>query len=110
MLIPGRFGLIYADGAGHLRVDVDGHVKLAARVGQIRGCVLVQAGDDEVTYRPISAFPQVAEIVKPRRRRRHSEARRRQAREELWPAPARFSARSVPERVPPPRIVWASKR
>src|SRR5262245_58292903 len=84
MLIPGRFGLIYADGAGHLRVDVDGHVRPAVRVGQIRGCVLVQAGDEEVTYRfPISAFSQVAEIVKPRKRRRHTECRRRQARKEL---------------------------
>jgi hypothetical protein len=80
MQIPGRFGTIYADGEGHLRVDIDGHVRLAAKVGQIPGCVLVQDGDTEKTYRfPLSAFEQVALIVKPRKRRHHSDARRQQA-------------------------------
>src|SRR5262245_44558838 len=73
MEIPGRFGTIYPDGEDHLRGDIDYHERLADKVGQIPGCTLVQDGDGEKTYRfPLALFQQVARIVRPSKRRRHS--------------------------------------
>lgn len=69
MLIPCRFGTIYPSGGDKLRVDIDGHVKLAKKVATIAGCRLVQDGDDEKTFEfPANLFNAVAKIVKPRRK------------------------------------------
>jgi hypothetical protein len=54
-----------------LALEVDYHEHLAKRVAQLPGVRLHQAGDRERTYLfPVHLFDQVAEIVKPRRRRK----------------------------------------
>lgn len=77
MIIPCRYGEIYPDGGDFLRVDIDGHNRIAARVAELQYCELVQDGDIEQTIRfPVTKFEQVAEIVRPYRRRQISDKER----------------------------------
>lgn len=81
MLIPFRGGEIYADGDDCLRVDINHRRKLAGMVGRLEGLELVQDGDNERTFRfHINQFEAVAELVKPHRRPKVTEERRRQLR------------------------------
>lgn len=69
LTMPCRYGIIYPAGDDRLRVDVNGHIYIAARVAALLGCVLVQDGDHEKTVEfPVATFPAVADIVKPRKR------------------------------------------
>jgi len=69
MTIPCRYGCIYPDGGQYLRVDIDYHNKIAARVAALPGCTLVQDGDDEKTVRfHVDQFEAVTKLVKPYRK------------------------------------------
>ncbi|MFV0443341.1 MAG: hypothetical protein ACK5Q5_07200 [Planctomycetaceae bacterium] len=77
MILPCRYGEIYPDGGQFLRVDIDGHNRIAARVTALDGCMLVQDGDVEKTIRfPVTQFELVAALVHPHRRRRVSDDER----------------------------------
>lgn len=85
--VPCRYGVVYPHGGEVLAVEVDGHGKVAARLGHELGLKIHQ-GDDgkdvhdrtkdwggEVTFLfPVSRFKEVAAVVKPRRRRAVTEA------------------------------------
>ena len=68
------------------------------------GCVIVQDGDDGVNATfPLEAFDEVAEIMKPRKRRRMTDEQRQAATERLrryreGPAAQRNSPQETPER------------
>jgi hypothetical protein len=69
MLIPCRYGEIYPEGGQYLRVDIDYHNQIAARVAALPGCTLYGDGDDEKTIRfHVDQFEAVAKLVKPYRR------------------------------------------
>jgi hypothetical protein len=71
MTIPCRGGVIYPHSAGLLAVEIDYRPHLAKRVAAIPGVRLHQCGDGEKTFLfPLDRFEQVAEVAKPRRRRR----------------------------------------
>jgi len=73
MQLPGRFGTIYPAGGDRLGVMLDGHPQLAKRLQALPCCRLVQDGDWEKTFEfDVADFDKVAEIVRPRRRRRAS--------------------------------------
>jgi hypothetical protein len=68
--IPCDFGIIYPHGADTLALEIDYHNPTANRVLKIPGTRLSQDGDFEKTILfSLSLFDQVAEIVKPKRRR-----------------------------------------
>src|SRR5262249_55415242 len=72
--IPCRLGTIYPHGGDTLAVEIDGHPGVARKVAAIAGVRLHQEGDREKTYLfQLDLFPQVAALVKPRRRRKLSE-------------------------------------
>jgi hypothetical protein len=87
MQVPCRYGTIYPQGGDLLAVEVDGHGKLAARLGRGLGLKIHQ-GDDgkpatdprkdwsgDMTFLfPVARFAEVAEVVQPRRRPRPSPA------------------------------------
>src|SRR5260370_15261696 len=77
MTIPGRFGTIYPHGGENLTVEVDGHARIAKKVGAIPGIVLHQDGDDEKTFVfPVDLFDQVAAIMEPKRIKRLTDEQR----------------------------------
>lgn len=69
MQIPCKWGItIYPHGGESLAVEVDGHNRIAKKLGAIPGVVLHQDGDDEKTFLfPITVFDPVAAIVDPKR-------------------------------------------
>jgi hypothetical protein len=85
MTLPCRGGVvIYPHGDGMLAVEIDYHRHLAKRVGAIPGIRLHQGGDRERTFLfPLELFDRVAELVKPRRRRRLSPEHREASRARL---------------------------
>lgn len=67
LTIPCRYGTIYPSGGDKLRVDIDGHTKIAKQVARLAGCRLVQDGDDEKTFEfALDSIDVVADLVKPR--------------------------------------------
>src|SRR5262245_51012386 len=75
MVIQGRLGAIYPDGPVHLRVDIDGHAKIAGQVAALEGVTLVQDGDFEKTIRfPLAIFGEVARLIRAKRRPQRSPA------------------------------------
>jgi hypothetical protein len=73
MTLPCKFGTIYPHGAGRLAVEIDYHLGKARQIAQIEGVQLAQDGDNERTYVfPVEVFEQVAQVVRPYRRRRVS--------------------------------------
>jgi hypothetical protein len=73
MQIPcqGRGVTIYTYGAGTLAVEVDRRPRIVAKLMGIEGLKLHQDRDNEQTFLfQVSLFEQVAEVVKPRKRRR----------------------------------------
>ena len=70
MQIRGRRATIYPYGGSRLAIEVDYHNRVARDVGRIPGVVQAQDGDDEKTFVfDVALFDQVAELVKPSRRR-----------------------------------------
>jgi hypothetical protein len=66
----GRGVTIYPWGSGWLAVEVDGRPGLAKKLAAIPGVKLWQDGDGEKTFRfEVANFCQVAEVVRPHRRR-----------------------------------------
>jgi hypothetical protein len=81
MQVPcqGRGVTIYPHGADTLAVEVDRHPSIVARLKAIQGLKLHQDGDVEKAFLfNVSLFEQVAEVVKPRRRRLVSDQRRQE--------------------------------
>ncbi len=78
MTIPCRGGaVIYPHGGDVLAVEIDYRPHLAKRLAAIPGVRLHQCGDGERTFLfPVDLFDQVAELVKPRRRRRLTQEQR----------------------------------
>jgi hypothetical protein len=89
MEIRGRFGTIHPHGGEALAVEVDGHRRLAARLGREMGLQIHQ-GDDgkpvsdprkdwggDMTFLfPACRFQEVAEVIRPYRKRQVSEEER----------------------------------
>jgi hypothetical protein len=83
--LPCVYGIIYPHGPGTLALEIDYHVQVARKVLAIPGTRLWQDGGglprkdadgndvlvpgDKTIVFPVSAFPEVAALVKPRRRR-----------------------------------------
>lgn len=70
-------GTIYPHDGTMLAVEIDYRPRITAQVAALPGVVLYQDGDREKTFLfDVTLFDQVAEIVRPRRRRQVSEAER----------------------------------
>jgi len=81
MQIPGqgRGVTIYPYGADMLAVEVDRRPSIVAKLKAIEGLKLHQDGDIEKTFLfDVALFEQVAEVVKPRRKRQVSDQRRQE--------------------------------
>lgn len=73
MQIPCHRGIIYPYGGETLAVEVDQHNILARRLSEIEGITPYQDGEYEKTFLfHVDMFPVVAEIVRPRMRRKLS--------------------------------------
>ncbi len=85
MTVPCRGGVvIYPHGGSTLAAEVDRHPGVARRLGAIPSVTLHQDGDREKTFVfDVTLFDRVAEVVRPRKRRRLSEGQRRAAAERL---------------------------
>jgi hypothetical protein len=100
MQIPceGQRVTIYPHGGTALAVEVDRRPSIAAKLQALAGVKLHQDGDIERTFLfDVSLFDQVAQIVKPRRRRRLTDKQR----ETLLKYGRRFEAgaqKTTPER------------
>jgi len=71
LVCRGRGVTIYPYGGDTLAVEVDRRPSIVARLTAIEGLQLHQDGDVEKTFLfDVSLFDQVAEVVKPRKRRR----------------------------------------
>lgn len=76
-VIPCLHGHVFAFGAGLLGASTDRRARIARRLAALPGCRVHQDGDDGLTIVfPEAMFETVAAILKPRRRRRWSEAER----------------------------------
>lgn len=70
-------GTIYPHGGDLLAVEVDGRPITAKKVAALPGVVLHQDGDHEKTFLfHVDLFEQVAELVKPRKRRHLTDEQR----------------------------------
>jgi hypothetical protein len=70
MVMPCHYGTIYPHGGDVLAIELDVHPVIARRLAALPGVTLYQDGHDEKTFHfPIDLFEQVAEIVRPKRRR-----------------------------------------
>jgi len=77
MQISCRCGTIYPWGGDLLVIGMDNHNTVAKRVAAISGCEVIQDGERERSVRfHVDAFDAVAAIVKPKRKRRISDAER----------------------------------
>ncbi len=75
--IPCRRGVIYPYGGDVLGVMVDNLCYVAKRLAELACCRLVQDGHTEKTFLfDVNDFPEVADVVLPKRRRQVSEAQR----------------------------------
>jgi len=76
-VIPCLHGHVFPFGSGLLAASTDRRGGIARRVAALPGCHVHQDGDDGLTVVfPVAMFETVAAILKPRRRRRWSEAER----------------------------------
>jgi hypothetical protein len=74
MTLPCQKGVIYPQGGEMLAVEIDNRPITAKQVAAIPGIVCHQDGDHEKTFLfHVDLFDQVAEMVKPRKRRRLSD-------------------------------------
>jgi hypothetical protein len=99
MQIPCRFGTIYPHGGRVLAIEVDQHPMAVRLLEAIPACRGHQASNRERTFLfDLADFPAVAAVVRPRQKRRLSDAQRQSARERImaWhaqkPSPERFQA------------------
>jgi hypothetical protein len=85
MTIPCQGGItIYPHGGELLAVEVDYHPGIAKKLAAVEGVRLHQNGDGEKTFTfPVGLFDGIAGIVKPKRRRRLTDAQRAICRERL---------------------------
>lgn len=68
-----KFGTVWPYGGDYLAVDIDYHRKVAKKVEELPGVRMVVDGEDEKTFVfHVKIWDQVAEIVKPKKRRRLS--------------------------------------
>jgi hypothetical protein len=75
MTIPCRFGTIFPHGGDLLAAECDRHPSAWRKLDALPGVTLHQAGDGERTYLfDVSLWDVVADIIKPKRRRRLSAA------------------------------------
>jgi hypothetical protein len=96
MVLPCRYGEIYPHGGGMLAVFTHARQHVPQRLAEIPGTRLYTDGDDGKTFLfPVGVFGQVAEVVRPRKRRRLSQEQRRRAVERL--ALYRFQDRFAPQ-------------
>lgn len=80
LTIPCRHGHIFPFGAGMLAASTNRRGGIAGQLAALPGCRVHQDGDDGLTVVfPAAMFKAVAAIIKPRRRRRWSEAQRAKA-------------------------------
>ena len=69
--------VIYPQGGRKLAVECDYHPQIARQLASIPGVELTQDGDHEKTFVfDVSLIDQIAAVVKPRRRRQHTEVNR----------------------------------
>jgi len=82
MILLCRYGHIYPHGGQMLAVSVDGHPNVAGRLRRLSCCRVHQDGDFEelAVIFDVADFAQVAEIMRPRRRRQVSPAERERLR------------------------------
>jgi hypothetical protein len=79
-MIPCQHGHMFPFGSGLLGASTDRRGGIARRLAALPGCRVHQDGDDGLTVVfPEAMFEMVAAILKPRRRRRWSEAQRARA-------------------------------
>jgi hypothetical protein len=91
--IPCRGGTIYPFGGTLLAVEVNGHPGTTKKLLAVAGVRLIQDGDREKTFIfDVTLLPQVAEIVRPRKRKRLSEAQRRACTDRLAQVRPKFPA------------------
>ena len=84
MIIPCERGHIFPHGDDVLAIELEKHPGIARRVGKLGCTSLHQEGDDFACFLfDASDFDLVAAIVKPKRRRRVSEANREAARQRM---------------------------
>ena len=77
MLLEFQGGNIYPQGGDMLAVEVEGRCRLRKKLDALACTILKQDGDQFRSWRfHVDDFEQVAEIVKPRKRRRISEEQR----------------------------------
>ena len=80
LTIPCLHGHVFPFGPGMLAASTNRHGGIAGRLAALPGCRVHQDGDDGLTVVfPEAMFQAVAAIIRPRRRRRWSEAQRAQA-------------------------------
>lgn len=93
-----RRGVIFPWGGSRLAAMIDYRPGVARQVAVIPGVRLEQGGDREFTFSfDAELFPQIAEIVQPRRRRRLSAEQRAACSAQL--APHRFRSSRTPEQI-----------
>ena len=82
MIIPCKYGHIYAAGEETLAAGVDGHPNVAGQLRRLKCCQVHQDGDlGELTVLfDVTDFAKVVKIMRPRRRRQLSEAERQRLR------------------------------
>jgi hypothetical protein len=97
--IPCRGGVvIYPHGANVLAVEIDFRPNLAKRLAAIPGVRLHQCGDREKTFLfPVDLFDKVAELVRPKRKRRWNEEDRKAQAERFARTKGSFSAPEIPK-------------
>ena len=78
MILLCKYGHIFPHGGTTLAASVDGHTNVAGRMKRLSCCRVQQDGDDgELTVLfDVADFPKVAAVMRPRRRRRISQAER----------------------------------
>jgi hypothetical protein len=102
MMILCQHGHIYPQGGELLAVSTDKRGGVARRIAQLPFVTVLQDGSDGINATfPVNRFDDVAEIVKPRKRRRLSPEQRAACTERLSqfrPEPQRQARNSDPER------------
>ena len=98
MTIPCHKGIIYPYGGEYLAVEIDYHGPTAKQVGQIPGVVCTQDGDQEKTFKfHVDLFPQIAQLVIPRKKRRLTEEQKQKLVERGRQALEEYQQKQRPE-------------
>lgn len=75
-VIPCKYGEIYPHGGDLLGFASNGR-KIGLRLARLPGAIVLQDGDDGMNIAfPVAAFPAVAKIVRPRRKRKVTDKER----------------------------------